>query len=337
MTSVKVWRPLALAGVLSAALAGTAAGQTVVIRGLPAGAAAELQQGAAAVSGTADPAGDATLQGNLSDPAEVRVSLYVDVCESVRRVLIVERDAPTPAGGAGCARTPVPGLFVIRPVSTIVVNLSGPNPTVLLRQGPFDFRRTQRTGLEPPAGLMVFGAGGFSKLHNVRASACGDISECPGTDSGFAFGGGVGYWLTPYVGIEAGYVKPKKSLFEGSVGSSLFRSTLEPHVLMFVGKLGVPAGPVRFYAQGGTTYHRATISTIQDSVDGIEDRFELRTAGWGWTFGGGLEAWVAPAVAIYAEGGRSALKGAGVESAGEGRLDERLTYAVAGLRIAVSR
>lgn len=338
MNSLKVWRPLALAGVLSALGAATAGAQTVVIRGIPAGSAAELVQGAAVATAKADTGGDATLQGSLTDTGDSRVTLFVDTCESVRRVIIVERDGVPAAAAAGCTRASIPGVFVIRPVSTVVVNVASATPTVILRQGPFDFRRVQTaSGVEPPAGLIVFGGGGFGKLHNARLNACGDIAECPGSDTGFGFGGGIAYWLTPYAGIEASYYKPKRTLFEGAISNSLFQTTLEPHVLSFVAKLGVPAGPVRIYGMGGATYHRATIRTIQDSIDGIEDKYELRTAGWGWTFGGGLEAWVAPAVAIYAEGGRSALKGPGVESAGEGRLDERMTHAIAGLRIAIKR
>ena len=337
MTLPNVCRPLALAGVVSAMLAGSASAQTVVVRGLPSGGAAELVQGGATVPGTADADGDATLQGSLSDPGDTRITIFVDTCEQVRRVVLVPRDGAAPPPPEGCARAAVPGVFVVRPVSTIVVNLSGANPTVLLRQGPFDFRRTQRRGVEPPAGLMVFGGGGYSRLHEAFDLACGDVSECIGENSGVAFGGGVAFWFTPYAGIEASYVKPKRTLTEGAIANSLFRSTLEPHVLMFQAKLGVPAGRFRFYGQGGATWHRASITNIQDSVDGIEDRVELRTNGWGWTFGGGAEAWLAPAVALYVEGGRAALKGGGVETGGEGKLDERMTYAIAGLRISLNR
>lgn len=338
MISPRVWRPLALAGVLGATMGtATAFAQTVVLRGVPPGSAAELvREGAATVSGTANAAGDATMKGPLSDPAEVRVNLYVDTCPSVRRVLIADRDAVPPALAEGCTRSPVAGLFVIRPISTIVVNVSGTTPMVLLRQGPYDLRPA-KDWARSPTGLIVFGGGGYSKLHNARRVACGDIVECPGDDSGIAYTGGVAFWVTRYLGFEASYLKPDTSLSEGAVGGSLFRTTLKPHVVLLTGKVGVPLGPFRLYGQGGGTYHRATMTTFQDSPDGIQDNFSLRTGGWGWTFGGGLEAWVAPAVAIYGEGGRAALKGGGVESGGEGRLDERMTYVVFGLRVSLRR
>lgn len=326
-----------MAVLVSAGLAGTAAAQTVVIRGLPAGSTAELVQGAAVATATADTAGDATLKGTLTDPGEVRVNLFVDTCAALRRVVMAERTTAAAPPAEGCRRDPIPGLFVVRPESTLVVNLTGANPTVLLRQEPFDYREAEEAGLEPAEGLMIFGGGGWSKLHKARDVSCGNIAECPGSDTGFGFGGGIGFWFTQYAGIEASYYKPARSLFEGAIANSLFQTTFEPHVLMFTAKLGVPAGPVRIYGQGGATYQRTKIATRQESLDQIEDRFEFRAAGWGWTFGGGIEAWVSRAVALYAEGGRAALKGPGLETGGEGRLDERMTFVLAGLRVSFSR
>jgi opacity protein-like surface antigen len=338
MTTWRSWRPIALAIVSLAALAGPASAQTVVIRGVPAGGTAEVIQGAARASGKPDAGGDAVIKGDLTASGDTRVTIFVDACENARHVVLVERDGIPPAADAGCTRTEVQGLFVLRPVSTLVVNLRGTTPLVLLRQGEFDFRKEYGTGgVEPPSGLIVFGSGAYTKLHNAHVFSCGDIAECPGADSGFGFGGGISYWLTPYVGVEASYLKPRRSLFEGAINNSLFQSIAEPHVLSFVAKLGVPAGPVRIYGQGGATFHRAKLTNTQESVDGINDRFELRTNGWGWTFGGGIEAWVHPRVGFYAEGGRAALKGPGVESAGEGRYDERMTFVLAGLRVNVKR
>ena len=338
MISWRSWRPISLALVFLACGAASAAAQTVVIRGVPAGSTADVIQGASRASGTPDAGGDAVIKGNLTDAADTRVTIFVDVCEKARRVVLVERDGVPPPADEGCTRSEVPGMFVLRPVSTLVVNLRGATPAVLLRQGEFDFRKEYGTGgVEPPAGLVVFASGAYAKLHNARTFSCGDTAECPGTDSGFGYGGGIAYWFTPYAGIEASYLKPRRTLFEGAVNNGLFQSVSDPHVLMFVAKVGVPAGPVRIYGQGGATFHRATLTNSQDSVDGINDRFELRTNGWGWTFGGGIEAWVAPRAAFYAEGGRAALKGTGIESAGEGRYDERMTYVVAGLRVSLTR
>ena len=338
MTIWRSWRPIALATVLLAGLGSQAAAQTVVIRGVPAGMTAEVIQGAARSTGTPDAGGDAVIKGALTDPGDTRVGLFADVCEKARRVVIVERDAVAPPPEPGCTRTELAGLFVLRPVSTLVINLSDTTPSVLLRQGEFDFRRDYRSGgVEPPAGLVVFGNGAWTKLHNARAALCGDTAECPGEDSGFGFGGGITYWFTPYAGIEASYLRPHRALFEGAVNNGLFQSITQVEALLFQAKIGIPAGPVRIYGQGGATYHRATLNNTQEAVDGINDRFQLRTAGWGWTFGGGIEAWVHARAGFFAEGGRAALKGPGVESAGEGRLNERVTFVSAGIRVSLAR
>lgn len=338
MISPRLWRPLALACMLSATLgAATAGAQTVVIRGLAPGAPAELlQDGAAPVTGAANGAGDAILKGALADATDVRVNFYVDVCANVRRVLIVNRDALPAALQTGCERTPIAGVFVIRDISSVVVNLSGAQPSLLLRQGPYDLRPQSEWERHVPEGLVIFGGAGMSKLHNATGLACGTVNTCPGDDTGVAFTGGVAFWLTPHIGVEASYLKPAKVTVDGEVGTATFTDTVNTHVLMLVAKVGAPIGRVRLYGQGGATYHRATIGSVQTWLD-AEDRFELSTTGWGWTYGGGLEAWVAPAVGIYLEAGRAVLKGSGRETGGEGRFDERVSYAVAGLRVSIKR
>lgn len=338
MISSRLWRPLALACLLSAMPgAATAVAQTVVIRGLAPGAPAELlQEGAAPVTGAANDAGDAILKGALAGATEVRVTFYVDVCANVRRVLIAGRDALPPPPQAGCERTPLAGVFVIRDISSVVVNLTGAQPALLLRQGPYDLRPQSEWETRVPEGLIVFGGGGLSKLHNAAGLACGNLTTCPADDTGMAFTGGVAFWLTPHLGAEASYIRPAKVTINGEVGTATFTDTVSTHVLLLVAKAGAPIGRVRLYGQGGATYHRATIGSVQTWID-VEDRFELSTTGWGWTFGGGLEAWMAPAVGIYLEAGRAALKGSGRETGGEGRFDDRMSYAVAGLRVRITR
>lgn len=338
MISPRLWRPLALACLLSATLgAATAGAQTIVIRGLVPGAAAELlHDGAPPITGAANDAGDAILKGRLADATEVRVNFYVDVCPNVRRVVIVDRDALPPAAPSGCERTPIAGVFVISDVSSVVVNLSGTQPTLLLRQGPYDLRPQSEWETRVPEGLVIFGGAGLSKMHNASGLACGSLITCPSDDTGLAFGGGVAFWLTPHIGAEASYLRPAKVTVNGEVGTATFTDTVSTHVLMLVARVGAPIGRVRLYGQGGATYHRATIGSVQTWLD-AEDRFQLSTTGWGWTFGGGLEAWIAPAVGIYVEAGRAALKGSGRETGGEGRFDERLSYAVGGLRVSIKR
>ncbi len=69
-----------------------------------------------------------------------------------------------------------------------------------------------------------------------------------------------------------------------------------------------PLGPVRLYAQGGGNWHEGTSSTVQ-TLGTESTSFNLDVEGWGWTFGGGLEAWIAPRFALYGEANIAELKG----------------------------
>jgi Outer membrane protein beta-barrel domain len=310
--------------------------QTVMVRNAPPGGTIELVVNAAtAATATADPSGGATLSNNLqttTGKAEIDANVYVDVCtDNTRRIVIVERGQPAAAQPAGCDRRDTGALFLIRRVSTLIVNVGGTVPTVVLRQGPVRLgpRRIRR----PAKGLIVFGGVGRSTVRDTVAIACGNVAECSGEDSGLAYNGGVDFWLTRYVGVEASYFKPADVEVSGRESTFTFTSTLDAEFLTVSGKAGVPLGPVRLYGKFGTTYHRALFKTTQSTGD-VTQTLELGTQGWGWVFGGGGEIWLAPAVALYAELGRAAMKGSGREGA-EGTMDERVTFYVAGARIRI--
>src|SRR5437870_5141854 len=78
---------------------GTASAQTVMVRSAAAGAPVELtMNGGAAVTATADSAGDATL-AVPARTAEDDVQMHVDVCGNLVRVLIVSRGVQPTAPG----------------------------------------------------------------------------------------------------------------------------------------------------------------------------------------------------------------------------------------------
>jgi hypothetical protein len=343
------WRPLALAAALNVALCvGVADAQTVIVRNAPAGSTIELGLNAATIgSAVADASGTATLAvpGNVSK-TETDAYVYVDVCDKMRRVLLLERGQPAPPAGA-CDRSQIVGLFLVRRVSTLVVDVGGPNPTVLLRQGPVDLRSPDRAAFAAPTGLVLFGGGGFGKFGNARAIACGNVGTCAGDESGLMYTAGAAYWLTNILAAEVSYLRPAEVTVDGSGDNFQFNSSLDAHVVTIAGKIGAPVGRVRFYGQAGMNYHRATFSTTQtiddatvtidevtETIEGGTQSFELKTAGWGWQFGGGVEIWVAPFVAIYGEGGRAVIKG-DARDGGEGSLDDHLTYALGGVRIRI--
>ena len=54
------------------------------------------------------------------------------------------------------------------------------------------------------------------------------------------------------------------------------------------------------------------MNDVPQTFKGGTQTFETETRGWGWLFGGGLEAWIKPSFAIYGEAGSAALKGSAI-------------------------
>jgi hypothetical protein len=356
MRMMESWRPLALAAALNMiAGVGVARAQTVAVTNAPPGSTVELVLNTTPIgSVAADARGDARLPLNFSADAgktEMDANVSVEACDNVLRVLVVERGQQRPPVGAGCSRRDVEGLYLVRRVTTLVVDVSGPNPAIWLRQGAVTLHPSKppRAWSSSPTGLVVSGGGGLAKLSNVVSVACGNVTECSGDKSGIAYTAGVAYWLTAFLAAEASYVKPAKAATRGSGNGFRFDSGLDAHVLTFVGKIGAPLGRLRLYGEAGANYHRATFATTETvddlttTIDGVTttipggtQTFELRTAGWGWVFGGGLDVWMASSFAIYAEGGRAVLKGSARDN-GEGAIDDRLTFLLLGARVRIGR
>jgi hypothetical protein len=347
----KPWRPLALAAVLSVSVfAGAVTAQTVIVTKAPPGAAIEVVLNTATVaSGTADADGNAkqlvlNLSKNVNKP-EIDASIYVDVCgDKLRRVIVVERARQPLPPDTGCDRRQIIGLFLVRSVSTLIVDVGGANPTVLLRQGPFDLRKV--VAWSPPTGLVVFGGGVFGTFSNASDIACGNTA-CSSDNSVFGYTAGVEYWVNPYISGEAAYIKPGKATAEATTDTYNFTSDLDLDMFTVAGKIGAVARRGRFYGKIGGTYQQSRFSTTQTfqdttiTVDGVTEtieggtaRLELETRGWSWFFGGGGEIWVRPAFAIFGEGGWAVLKG-DPSADEEGLLDERLTYVLFGARVRI--
>lgn len=357
------WRRLALAAAIYVtAGAGVTTAQTVIVRNAPAGTAIELVLNTDAIGTVkADAKGEATLPVNLpahGGRAETDVNIYVDVCEGIRRVVLVERGLQPPAPeGASCSRKPIPELFALRPMTTLLVDVGGASPTVWLRQGPApaawlrdeveDPDRPAGARRPSPKGLVFFAGGGFTKIRDARKLACGTLEECSGDDFVLAFTGGITYWFTRYLAAEVSYTRPMEVTANADAGNYRFDTAFDTHILSLGGKVGIPIGPVRIYGLGGATYHQATSLTDQtvdertETIDGVTrtiagatQSFQLRTDGWAYHFGGGVEGWVKPSWALYVEAGQSALKGKTVDI-GEGEIDDRATYVMGGIRVKI--
>ena len=98
-------------------------------------------------------------------------------------------------------------------------------------------------------------------------------------------------------------------------------------------KLGIPLGPVRIFGQGGGTYHEATNTTTQ-TLGGDTQVIEIRTDGWSYTFGGGLEGWINDRFALYGEAGQTKIKGK-ERLAGQIQIDDTLTHYMFGIRFRI--
>ncbi|MCX6552107.1 MAG: hypothetical protein NTY02_14090 [Acidobacteria bacterium] len=358
-----LWRSLICAAALAATVGvGVATAQTVVVRNAPAGATIELVlNGTSVATAAADSAGEArlTVQPQAGAAAADRdVRMLVDRCGTTFRIVIVERGFDTPAIPSACDRREVTGLYLMRPITNFVVDVAPSTPDLWLRQGevpnewmtseraPDSGSGSRRRSFSPVnTGIELFGGPTFIDFSHYAARACGSsVPAC--TSDAYRLGPTIGgtYWLRPFMGFEGSYVKGGQTTVAGSGSDFRFTSSLDFSVVNIVGKVGLPVGLVRFYGQGGTTYHNATLTEYQVvddkaiTVDGVTltipggtHTLVGETSGWGWTFGGGAEMWLAGPMAVYAEAGMSWLRGEG-QTTGSSALDDRIKYIGFGLR-----
>ena len=347
----KSLRLLALAAVFSFSAAGEASAQTVLLKGAPTGDAVEvLVNGAKVGEGTVGALGEVAVTGQMplndAGKPEMDSRVYVDVCAKRHRVQIIDRNRPPDTRPEGCERREISGVFWIRQRSTLVIDMTGAIPTLLLRQGAYD---PKAVGVRraAPKGLHLFAGGGWGSYGDRRTSACGDVGECEGKNSGGAWTAGATLWVTRFLGVEAAYLKPHKSSYEAEAVNFRFSHFFDAELFTVSGKLAAPIGPVRLYGKGGAGFHRATSSTTQTNdpltftsggvtvnIPGGTQTLESSTEGWSWLVGGGLEGWVSPRFALYGEMDFSKIKG---EPTGgtDLPLDARALTAVVGIRLKV--
>jgi opacity protein-like surface antigen len=332
----KSLRLLAAAAVLSLSAAADAAAQTIIVRGATPGETVEvIVNDSPANSGTVAADGMAQVVSNLpskdAKPAEMDARLYLDTCDKLRRVLVIDRNQLPPPAQAGCVRTEIGGVYWVRQRSTIVIDVSQPIPDVLLRQGSYNPNAPVRR--LAPKGLIAFGGGGLAKVSDATGIACGNVSDC--SDDGYvgAYNLGATLWITRWLGVEGSYLRPSRLVVNGNGGSFTFSNTLDIDIVNVVGKVGIPLGPVRLYGQGGTTYHEAT-NTMTETIGDASQTVETNTDGWSYTFGGGLEAWVSSRLALYGEAGITKIKGK-ERLSGVIEIDDQLTHYMLGVRFRI--
>jgi hypothetical protein len=200
----------------------------------------------------------------------------------------------------------------------------------------------------PQTGLTLFAGGGFIDIGRAVSVSCGNTS-CNGSDVNPSYSVGVLFWITPHIGAEASFTKPGNVTTHGNGDTFRFNSTFDADVVTIGGNAGFPVGSTRIYGHGGLDHHRATLTTSETTndttvtVDGVTQtipggtqQFELKTDGWSWFVGGGVEVWLTRALAFYAELGRAQLKGDALGGV-EGSLDDHMTYMLAGARVRIGR
>lgn len=341
MTSA--WRLLGLAAAVNMTLGvGTAAAQRVMVRHAPAGTPIEIVlNGDVVGTGTVAEDGDITIPFTLPEKdgkAELDAYIFVDTCAKSRRVIIADQARAPAAVPEGCDRREISGLYWVRRVNTIVIDLAPANPTLLLVTGnytpprpltPEEEAGEERPHAPLPKGLVVFAGGGQFSLRDFVPFQCGNAPACSGDGNVFAYGFGATYWITRNFGVEGSYMNP--STIKVSGGDTFFFNTgLSADVWSVLGKAGVQAGAVRIYGQGGMNYHQATVTTEQ-SIDLATQKIEFKTKGWNWIYGGGAEVWIKK-VAIYGEFDVAWIKGDD-RAGGEAKIDDRARAFMAGIRV----
>jgi hypothetical protein len=362
------WRPPTLAAALIVTMAAAATAQTVIVTKTPPGTAVELGVNATAVrTATSDGEGVATLPlDTLASPraktgakTEMDVRVFVDVCEKARRVWLTETGWQPPAVAAGCARRELFGTFSLQKITTLVVDAAEQNQAVWIRQGPapsswLDPNAQPETGGGPifpiPTGIVLFGGPGVGKFANSPTVACGtNVEQCSASAYTLTFRVGGEFWLNRHMAVTGSYIKPVEMKATGAGTGYRFTTTLSPNIGTIGGKVGLPFGRARLYAEGGALYQRSNFQTTQ-SVNPITgtvneeevifpggtQEFNLQTSGWSWLAGGGVEIWIKRNLGIYIEGGRAGLKGSPI-AGGEGKLDDSLWYFIGGVRFRLSR
>ena len=366
------WRTLALAAALTvAAGAGVATAQTVSVKNAPPGMRVEVFVNALQ-AGTADagPDGVATIvapaavAATLPDPG-LDVRVYVDTCPDVRRVLIAERYQAPPDPGPACSRREIAGVFRAARVTSFVVDVTENDPSLRLRQGsaPEQWLKPESASLEDeenakppfdlPKGLSVFGGAGLSSLANAATVYCGSL-DCAGGGSSLSFTAGAEAWLTRAIAITGSYAMLAKTTMTYKSDTFGFESFVQGYVLTFAGKFGVPLGRSRVYGFGSGSNHRSWSSTTQTQQEqtftikaGTEDQttvtipggtqsWGMRTEGWGWLYGGGLEVWINRRWAVYGDLTITPVKGRAMDGI-EGEIDDRATLLIGGIRIHLGR
>jgi hypothetical protein len=345
---------LAVVLLLSAGLR-VARAQTVMVRSAVPGAAIELTMNSGTpATATADENGDATLvvppRGRDTD-----VQLHVDVCDKAVKIVINEPGVVPPGANAGCTRKDLWGVYIMRAITTFVVEIDKNDAAVFVAQGPppeewlrHGQSRADRLWGTAGKGLALSAGGGLAIFSQGLSNACGNVAGCT-SSSGFGYHFSAEFWVTPHFAAYLAYLHPNDISASGSTDTFSFETSRTTRVLLIGGKGGVPVGHGRVYGVGGWNYHQATDTTTQTTSDqtitvggvstivkGGTQGFGQKTQGWGWFAGGGYDLYLRNWFVIYAEVAEVILKGSSA-NLGAATIDERSTFLFGGVRVRIGK
>jgi hypothetical protein len=90
-------------------------------------------------------------------------------------------------------------------------------------------------------------------------------------------------------------MRPFEVTGEATVSNFRFNSSYDADVFTVAGVVGIPAKAARPFGKVGANYHRAIFATTQTQTDATENatqNYHVKTDGWGFVFGGGVEVWI---------------------------------------------
>jgi len=322
--------------------------QTVIVQHAAVGSTVDVVFNTDVV-GTAKVAADQSATSVVDALAKREVSrtsvyVFVETCPNVTRVLLVEAGLPPPQG-EGCGRKQIAGLFSLSKVTTLVIDVGAAAPALWLRQGPppASWLADTAAGVAveksvdaPPANVVLFAGGSLMRFSNATASVCGSLSSCTADDARLGYRAGAAFWIKPFLGLEASYLRPKRMKANGTGTGFHFDATREAELATVAGVFGVPLGRARLYGQAGANYHRATTTTNETIDASGSQTIVLETAGWGWLFGGGGEVWITRRLGLYAELNLARVKGK-ARHGGQGVMDDHALFVVVGARLHIGR
>src|SRR5262245_34578362 len=98
------WRPLAWAAALNVVVCvGVATAQTVIVRRATAGSKVEFVLNQDTIgSAVVNAEGDATIVAGGAGKPDMDANLYIDTCDALRRVFVIERSQTPPGADVGC-------------------------------------------------------------------------------------------------------------------------------------------------------------------------------------------------------------------------------------------